>query len=106
MSDPARRIDEFVDDDAGAATMFEPDVIAVMRAALDASWRALAFAHFDDEQEMRTIQEELAKRILEGAARGERRAPVLSGRALGAIAPRRAGKSQGALPWRATRYAS
>jgi myo-inositol catabolism protein IolC len=106
MSDLARRVDEFIEQDVEAETMFEPDVIAVMRTALEASWSALAFAHFDDEQEMRSVQEELARRILEGAARGERRAPVLSGRALGAIAPRRAGKSQGAMPWRATRYAS
>ena len=106
MSDPVVRIDEYLTRDREPACTFGPDVIAVMRKAMDASWSALAFAHFEDEHDVRAVREELAKRILESAARGERRAPVLSGRALGALAPRRAGKPQGATPWRASRYAS
>lgn len=106
MGDPVVRIDEYLMREREPACTFEPDVIAVMRQAMDASWSALAFAHFDDEHDIRAVREELARRILEGAARGERRAPVLSGRALGALEPRRAVKPQGAAPWRASRYAS
>src|SRR6478672_6620129 len=93
-------------DDREAAAIFEPDVIALMRAALDASWSALAFARLDDENDIRTTREALAKRILEGAAGGERRVPVLSGDALGALEPRRAGKTPGELGWRTSRSAS
>ena len=93
-----------------AAAMFEPEVVDVMRRALDASWSALAFAHFEDETEVRATRERLAKRILEVAAEGERRVPVLSGRALGALEPRRAAGSangaRGATSWRFSRYVS
>jgi hypothetical protein len=93
-------------DDCDAAAIFEPDVIALMRAALDASWSALAFARLEDEHDIRTTREALAKRILEGAAGGERRVPVLSGDALGALEPRRAGATPGETQWRISRSAS
>lgn len=92
---------------APSAAVFEPETIAIMRRALDLSWSALAFAHFENVGEMRDTREELAKRILEAAASGERRAPVLSGRALGALAPRSARTSPpGGSLWRTSRYDS
>lgn len=104
MTDGMRR------DDCDAAAIFEPDVIALMRKALDESWSALAFARLDDEHDIRTTREALAKRILEGAAGGERRVPVLSGHALGALEPRSAGKTPagtaGETKWRVSRSAS
>jgi hypothetical protein len=93
-------------EDCHAADIFEPDVIALMRRALDASWSALAFARLDDEHDIRATREILAKRILEGVAGGERRVPVLSGDALGALEPRSAGKTPGETGWRITRSAS
>ena len=76
---------------------------ALMVQALDASWMALAFAHFADEHEMRVTDEVLAQHILENIAAGERRLSVLSGNALGALEPRAAkrpdGHAQGPL-WR------
>jgi hypothetical protein len=106
MFDAVQRFDEPGGRGPEDAAIFGPDVIAVMRRAFDLSWSALAFAHFDDEHEIRVTREELAKRILEGAARGERRIPVLSGRALGALEPRSARGSSGGLPWRSSRYDS
>lgn len=104
------RLDRHEGTDVEVAPMFEPDVINVMREALDASWSALAFAHFADETEMLVTREKLANQILEGAAGGERRVPVLSGRALGALEPRRAagsgGRPPGGQPWRVLRYVS
>ena len=73
-----------------AAAIFGPSTISAMRRALDLSWSALAFAHFEGESDMRETREELARQILLAAAAGERRAIVLSGRALGALEPRRA----------------
>lgn len=108
MADRAKRLDEGDSSCEGTAVIFEPEVVAVMRKAMDASWSALAFAQFDDEHEMRATREVLAKRILEAAAAGERRVPVLSGGALGALEPRRAATSRtaGGTPWRVSRYAS
>lgn len=102
MTDSVRPGDELRD----AAAIFEPDVVALMRKALDASWSALAFARLDDEDDIRTTREALAKHILEGAAGGERRVPVLSGHALGALEPRSAGKTPGEAKWRVSRSAS
>jgi hypothetical protein len=93
-----------------AAAIFEPDVIALMRKALDASWSALAFARLEDENDIRMTREALARRILERAAGGERRVPVLSGAALGSLEPRRAGRTPaetaGETKWRVSRSAS
>jgi hypothetical protein len=80
--------------DPAVESHFEPDVVALMVQALDASWMALAFAHFADEHEIRVTREVLAQRILENVAAGERRLAVLSGNALGALEPR-AAKSPG-----------
>jgi hypothetical protein len=106
MFDAVHRFDEPGGRGSEDAAIFGPDVIAVMRRAFDLSWSALVFAHFDSEHEIRVTREELAKRILEGAARGERRIPVLSGRALGALEPRSARRSPGGSPWLSSRYDS
>lgn len=110
MFDAVRRFDESAELGCDAADIFEPEVIELMRKALDAAWSALAFAHFDDEREMRATREELARRILEAAASGERRVRVLSGRALGALEPRRAAPTPKAFlverPWPVTGYDS
>lgn len=110
MANGGRGVEGREGQDAEVAPMFEPDVINVMREALDASWSALAFAHFADEAEIRVIREKLAKQILEVAAEGERRVPVLSGRALGALEPRRASgsgaRAPGGAPWLVSRYVS
>ncbi|MDB5642894.1 MAG: hypothetical protein JWN07_2211 [Hyphomicrobiales bacterium] len=105
MADPVRRLHLVAEPGLDAKSIYEPDAVAVMVEALDASWLALAFAHFDDEQEMLATREVLAKRILQRVAAGERRVPVLSGDALGALEPR-AAKSPGGQSWRVTRYAS
>ena len=76
--------------------VYGPDEIRLMRSALAASWSALAFAHFDSEHEARATRERLARRILEETAQGVRSLSLLSGRALGALEPRRA-RTQ---PWR------
>jgi hypothetical protein len=106
MFDAVQRFDEPVGRRHEDAAIFGPELIAVMRRAFELSWSALAFAHFDTEHEIRATREELAKRILEGAAGGERRIPVLSGRALGALEPRSAGRSSGGSPWRSSRFDS
>jgi hypothetical protein len=49
------------------ADAFEPEMIALMRAALDEAWSTLPF-----ERQARTSKSELAERILKLAARGER----------------------------------
>lgn len=86
----------------GPEHAFGPEDICVMRQALDRSWSALDFAHFEDDGDRLATRERLARRIVEEAARGERSVPVLSGLALGALEPRRAG----ALVWRASKYVS
>lgn len=91
-----------VTEGASAEVVFGPEEIGLMRAALEASWSALAFAHFESELDRRATREKLARSILEEAASGERRVPLLSGRALGALEPRRAGEPT----WRASKYVS
>ena len=102
MSDPVLRLVESAPEDVSAVVIYGPEEIRLMRKALDASWSALAFAHFDNDSDKRATREELARRILKEAAQGERSVPVLSGRALGALEPRSARGSQ----WQASRYAS
>ena len=103
MADPVRWPLMLPDAEPALEGRYEPDVIALMVKALDVSWRALAFAHFADEHEMRLTREVLATRILENVAAGERRLSVLSGDALGALEPRTAkapGGQDGRPSWR------
>ncbi len=83
-------------------TIYGPDEINAMRAALDKSWSALAFAHWEDERDMRQTRETLARTILRVAASGERGVTALSDRALGALEPRRAGSQR----WHVSRFVS
>ncbi len=109
MADLGRRLTLVSEAEADAELMFEPDVIALMVEALEVSWRALAFAHFADEHEIRLTREVLAKRIRESVAAGERRLPVLSSHALGALEPRAAkapGGQGGGQSWHIMRCAS
>ena len=103
MTDPVRQLMVPPEAAPTVESLDEPDVVALMVQALDASWMALAFAHFADEHEMRVTDEVLAQHILENIAAGERRLSVLSGNALGVLEPRAAkrpdGHAQGPL-WR------
>ncbi len=95
MTDPVRQLMVPPEAAPTVESLDERDVVALMVQALDASWMALAFAHFADEHEIRVTDEVLAHRILENIAAGERRLSVLSGNALGALEPRAAKRSDG-----------
>ena len=95
MTDPVRQLMVPPEAAPTVESLDERDVVALMVQALDASWMALAFAHFADEHEIRVTDEVLAQRILENIAAGERRLSVLSGNALGALEPRAAKRSDG-----------
>ncbi len=95
MTDPVRQLMVPPEAAPTVESLDEPDVVALMVQALDASWTALAFAHFADEHEMRVTDEVLAQHILENIAAGERRLSVLSGNALGALEPRAAKRPDG-----------
>ena len=70
--------------------IYGPDEISLMRAALERSWAALAFAHWSDEKDALRTRERLALTILRETACGERRVSALTDNALGSIEPRSA----------------
>jgi hypothetical protein len=71
------------------SAVFEPDDIRRLQAALDRSFRALAFAFPQDPPtfEARRIRELLADRIVTLAQRGERDPVTLSNLALAGLPP-------------------